>query len=575
MKSFFKIYKNFSEVEKKEIHISVVLMFLVSVLEAFSIGLILPLSNMIINKENLNPNFIIYDDINKNILLFIAIFVFLIILKNIFFSYVFYRISIFCEKIRNKVAKYLFNKYIFLDYLDYIKLKPGETIRNLSSYPSIFQQYVFNSVNLFQEILILSLIILILLVGSYQATFYGMMSILVLIFLSKIIFKKKLDQLGKILAENTAKYSKYIHFSMNCIKDIKLFKSEEKFENKFNNFFAKYSRASASNQFLNSLSRFIVEIYLAILIAIVFLYLYFTKINITDFLPIISLFAVASLRLFPTGSKIISYNNSLIFLNPMVKEIIQLIYEKNSINSFDENIKNNLSATLEADELEKNYQSIIEVKNLNFSFFSKKQNIETSIRNLNFEIKKNGIFGILGKSGTGKSTLLNLICGLIKPSEGLITYKGLALKQNTSDVLNKIGYVPQKVELFDDTIYNNITMFNEYPNAEQKIKDILKILNLEKFFSDLPNNLETQVGEDGINLSGGQIQRIGIARALIKNPEIIILDEATSSVDTETEKEIINFIKSLKQNKTIIFVTHDMRHMPLFDQFINLDEVNL
>ena len=95
MKSFFKIYKNFSEVEKKEIHISVVLMFLVSVLEAFSIGLILPLSNMIINKENLNPNFIIYDDINKNILLFIAIFVFLIILKNIFFSYVFYRISIF------------------------------------------------------------------------------------------------------------------------------------------------------------------------------------------------------------------------------------------------------------------------------------------------------------------------------------------------------------------------------------------------------------------------------------------------------------------------------------------------
>ena len=202
-------------------------MFMVSVLEAFSIGLILPLSNMIINKENLNPNFIIYDDINKNILLFISIFVFLIILKNIFFSYVFYRISIFCEKIRNKVAKYLFNKYIFLDYLDYIKLKPGETIRNLSSYPSIFQQYVFNSVNLFQEILILSLIILILLVGSYQATFYGMMSILVLIFLSKIIFKKKLDQLGKILAENTAKYSKYIHFSMNCIKDIKLFKSEE------------------------------------------------------------------------------------------------------------------------------------------------------------------------------------------------------------------------------------------------------------------------------------------------------------------------------------------------------------
>ena len=141
----------------------------------------------------------------------------------------------FSENIRNKLAEFIFNKYIFCDYLEYLKLRPGETIRNLSSYPSIYQQYIFSGIVLIQEILIVIFISSLLVIANYKATITGFLLIF-LIIISKLIFKKKLNDIGLILAENTAKYSSYIHFSMNCIKDIKLFQSESQFEKRFNNF---------------------------------------------------------------------------------------------------------------------------------------------------------------------------------------------------------------------------------------------------------------------------------------------------------------------------------------------------
>lgn len=577
MNSFSKIFKNFSAKEKKETYLNISFMFIVSLLEAFSIGLILPISSMIIKGDSNYSHLFIFNDVNKNILFLILLFVLLIIIKNIFFSLVFYRISIFCEKIRNKVAAFIFDRYIYLDYISYLKLKPGETIRNLSSYPSIFQQYVFNFINLVQEFLILTLIIVILLFSNFKFTILGFFSVAVLFFFSKVIFRNKFKYLGQSLAENTAKYSKYIHFSMNCIKDIKIFQAEEKFKERFNKFFQNYSRASALNQFLSSLSRFFVEIYLAILLSMVFLYLYLSKIEILNILPMIGLFAFATVRLFPTGTKIIAYYNSLIFLKPMIKEILSLIYQDLNFKNFSNNTKSTKSLENKGlnneNHQEFNFQNIIEVNNLNYNFYSINNNIQTKINNLNFKIKKNSIFGIIGKSGTGKSTLLNLLCGLIDPIDGEIIFKNKDIKKNELNILSSIGYVPQEVELFDGTILNNITMFNEKYKDYEKINEILKVLNLYDFINNLDLKLETLVGEQGIKFSGGQRQRIGIARALVKKPEILIFDESTSSVDSQTENDIIEFIKSIKKEKTIIFVTHDKSLIEIFDETLDLNKV--
>ena len=546
-------------------------MFVVSILEAFSIGLILPISQLIFNDNNIFTNYLLFDDKSKNILFFVLLFVFLIIIKNIFFSFVYYRISVFSENIRNKLAEFIFNKYIFCDYLEYLKLRPGETIRNLSSYPSIYQQYIFSGIVLIQEILIVIFISSLLVIANYKATITGFLLIFLIIVISKLIFKKKLNDIGLILAENTAKYSSYIHFSMNCIKDIKLFQSESQFEKRFNNFFKKYSRASALNQFLNSLSRFLIEIYLTLIIAVFFIYIHFSDLKIENFLPLLTLFAVATLRLLPSGSKIISSNNTISFLNPMIKEILVLIHNSNlkeieKVQSIE--IENNHEK-----EINNSSNKLLELKEISFQFNSKDKSFQTKIKNVNFDIKQNSFFGIIGKSGSGKSTLLNIICGLIEPISGKILYRNKNISQLKTKWLTKIGYVSQEVNLFDETILNNITMFDDRYNDEEKINNVLKVLNLDIFVSSLPKKLETVIGSNGIELSVGQKQRIGIARALIRNPEILILDESTNSLDKKTEEEIINFLIKLKKNKTIIFVTHDHELSKICDDIINLDKL--
>jgi len=567
MKNFLKIFHSFTDREKRDIYINTSLMFLVSILEAFSIGLIFPISQLIFNDDKVFLKLLFFDNKNENILFLIFLFIFIIILKNIFFSFVHYRISVFSENIRNNLARFIFNKYIFTDYLEYLKLKPGETIRNLSSYPSIYQQYIFTGISLIQEIFIVFMITTILLVTSFNATILGLISILFIVIFSKFIFKKRLKNIGMTLAENTAKYSKYIHFSMSCIKDIKLFQSENEFEKRFNNFFEKYSKASALNQFLNSLPKFLAEIYLTIIMGILFLYIHLSGLNIENYLSTMSVFAVAALRLLPSGSKIIINNNTISFLNPMISDILDLFKKQNNdkIKTVVEDIiTKNLKDTYD----EKNY---FEVKDLNFHFLNGKNKIETKLINLSFKIQKNSIFGIIGKSGSGKSTLLNIICGLINPISGAILYKNQDIRNLKDSWKKKIGYVPQEVKIFDDTLLNNITMYNREFLKNDKINIYLDILNLKEFVDTLPEGLQTILGSEGIELSVGQKQRIGLLRAIIRDPEILILDETTSSLDKKTEDLILSFINKIKKNKTIIFISHDQNLSNIYDEKINLD----
>tara|TARA_B100000795_G_C22803689_1_gene443392 strand:+ start:2101 stop:3810 length:1710 start_codon:yes stop_codon:yes gene_type:complete len=567
MKNFLKIFHSFTDREKRDIYINTSLMFLVSILEAFSIGLIFPISQLIFNDDKVFLKLLFFDNKNENILFLIFLFIFIIILKNIFFSFVHYRISVFSENIRNNLARFIFNKYIFTDYLEYLKLKPGETIRNLSSYPSIYQQYIFTGISLIQEIFIVFMITTILLVTSFNATILGLISILFIVIFSKFIFKKRLKNIGITLAENTAKYSKYIHFSMSCIKDIKLFQSENEFEKRFNNFFEKYSKASALNQFLNSLPKFLAEIYLTIIMGILFLYIHLSGLNIENYLSTMSVFAVAALRLLPSGSKIIINNNTISFLNPMISDILDLFKKQNNdkIKTVVEDIiTKNLKDTYD----EKNY---FEVKDLNFHFLNGKNKIETKLINLSFKIQKNSIFGIIGKSGSGKSTLLNIICGLINPISGAILYKNQDIRNLKDSWKKKIGYVPQEVKIFDDTLLNNITMYNREFLKNDKINIYLDILNLKEFVDTLPEGLQTILGSEGIELSVGQKQRIGLLRAIIRDPEILILDETTSSLDKKTEDLILSFINKIKKNKTIIFISHDQNLSNIYDEKINLD----
>jgi ABC-type bacteriocin/lantibiotic exporter with double-glycine peptidase domain len=211
----------------------------------------------------------------------------------------------------------------------------------------------------------------------------------------------------------------------------------------------------------------------------------------------------------------------------------------------------------------------LSLENLNFRYDNKKE----IISNLNIKISFGKFLGISGDSGSGKTTLLSIILGLLKPDKGNIVVDDISIFDNVSDWQNQIAYVPQNLYLIDDTIQNNIVLGSLENNINfDLLKKSIDIACLKKLINELPEGLKTNIGEKGINLSGGQRQRIGIARAIYRQPQLLLLDEFTNALDKELEQKILNNIYELKNTVTGIIVSHDYSVIKKCDMFINLNK---
>ena len=210
----------------------------------------------------------------------------------------------------------------------------------------------------------------------------------------------------------------------------------------------------------------------------------------------------------------------------------------------------------------------IKLSNLNFSYNKEK----SVIKNLNLEIKKNSFTGIIGKSGTGKSTVVDLIMGIIEPTSGNIFVDDQNIKENIKGWQKNIGYVSQSIFLLDESIKSNIAFgVKEGEIDNERLNQALSDAQLSEFIKNLPDGIDTIVGEKGINLSGGQIQRIGIARELYRKPSVFILDEATSGLDIETEDEFLASLENLRNKLTVIIVSHRKNTLKNCDKIIDIN----
>ena len=272
----------------------------------------------------------------------------------------------------------------------------------------------------------------------------------------------------------------------------------------------------------------------------------------------ISLFAFSAFRLIPSTNKVFNSIQHIRFCLPSVLII------KDSLNlKIEKIITNNNKDVLLNDS--------IEIKNISFSY--NPGFVKPSLKNVSFTIKKNSSIGIIGESGSGKSTLIDLLLGLLVPTNGTILVDGKDLNESDFSLRSwqkNIGYVPQNIYLTDDSIRNNIA-FGLSPSEidEEKVLKVVKECQLEEFVDSLNDRLNTLVGERGARLSGGQRQRIGIARALYSNPSILVFDEATSSLDLETERSIISLIENMR-NRTVIIVAHRLSTVKHCDYIVKL-----
>ena len=479
-------------------------------------------------------------------------------LKNIYLSFYYYFQTKVTGVLRQNISTKLFFKYINAEYKFHINNNPSILTRNIINSVNGTVNVIISSLTIAKESLILLVIFLLLLLNE------PIVSVTVFLFLiffsgSFILFTKKiLTYRGKNYELLREKQLKIINHSFGSIRETKILNKENYLINIFNKNLNKMEDQLFYLTFLGQVPKLFLE-FIAVF-SLASLSIIFIMLNLTteQILPLISLIAVCSIRLIPAFNLILSSLSARRFSIESVKIISnEFKIEQDNLIIRDKNISLK----------KKIFSNKIEFKNVYFSHENSGKNI---LENISFSINLGEKIGIIGKSGSGKSTLVDLILGLIKPTQGKILIDDFDINENLQIWQRSIGYIPQDIYLLDDTIKNNIALGIDPEEINNELLlNAIKLSSLESYINSLEQKENTNIGNRGIKVSGGQKQRIGFARALYHNPKVLILDEATSSLDSSTEKKVMDDIYKASNDKTMIIITH--KHNSIY----NCDKVLL
>ncbi len=552
------------------IFLLIIFSFVGALLELLGIGMVLPAVEVLLEKESF-----IFDKLNiyfrniiplqvtddKILILYLLIIIF--VFKNVLLMFFHWYTVNFNVRLIEKLSTNLINHYLQSEYIFLLRKSTSEVIRNLVGECSIFNKKVLIPIlYISMDIVIFIGLISLLLIVEFRIT-----SVIIVFLVSLILFyyffsKKLLKKLGLQRQKFSKQVLKSTQEAFQGLKIIKIFKKEIYFKNLFSDNMTKNLNVEKNQSLILTAPRLLTEI---IFVSIfVFFIIYLIKLNIifVDIIPQLTICFVAAVRLIPTVNRL-SLNIQTIRYG---KSSVDLLYEEFNKFENENNISTENNKTLELNDN-------IELKNINFSYDNKK----SILNSINLKIKKGSMIGIVGQTGEGKSTLVNILTGLLKPTSGSIFLDNNLFKDNLYDSKNFIGYVPQDTFLLDGTIKQNIvfTLEEEFNYNEKNLNKALKLSKLEKFVDSLPNNLNSQIGENGSKLSGGQQQRVSIARALYRDPKILIFDESTSSLDVDTERQIVKDIEQMKVDKTIIIISHRETTLKYCDEIYKIHDTKL
>ena len=510
-------------------------------LEMLSFAIIIPVFNVIFLNNFIESSFFqiffSYKDfiITKNskiIILLLLISVFFI--KNIYLIILNYYNKKFFYLLNIRVSSDLFSLYLRQNYFFFLNSKSDNLLRKSTNDISGFQTFLSSFQALITELIFIFFLSLLLFSANYFIfLFCAFIFTLISIIYIKII-RKRIKLWGTSYQANFGYLQNLISEGVKGIKDIFVYSLEKFFSKKFY-YFTKTAQISFFKvDFINNVQRFWMEILAVFSMTMPIIILLLLDVNINELIPIFVLFSVSIFRIVPSFNRIIQNYQNIKFFTPSVdliyKEFLELSVNNNTL------ISNNFE-----------FKETIEFKNVSLSY---NKDSSTILIDVNIKILKGESILILGDNGSGKSTLLNILSGLLEPSSGKIFIDNeYDIYRNKKIWLSKLSYVQQNIFLINTTIKKNILLEQEPVSDNSKFMNICNLLSLDKVFSNLPQKLDTVVGNDGLYLSGGQKQLISIARALYKNSEIIVFDEANSALDkdyTSILKNLIIFlVKSL------------------------------
>ncbi len=543
---YIYIFSSFLLIFLEMLGIAMIPLFIVNILDTNNLIKILGKFHIVLNFEK-----------NKLIIFFSIILVLTFFLKNLMIIFLNYLQNKIIKDFRISTTQNLYRFYLFTNYNYFLKKKNSEISRSLLTDISHSYRYLLAEINLYREIILVLIIMAFLL---FVNTFINGIVFLIFTFVTIIFvstFKKFLKEKGKFLQKLSGQNLKIINETLLLIKQIKIMGRQSFFNSKFKEINKTTENLAFTQNFISSLPRPVFE-FLAVLMIIIFsnILIFQYENNDVYIISTLSLLVAACTRFIPAFNVINSSISAMKWYKPSFNIVTEEIKNFNELNQITKKMSNT--------EIQFNDQ--IRIENITFSYGEK--NI---LNNFSFNIKKGDIIGIKGPSGVGKTTLVNIILGLLSPKNGKILVDGKNISTNLRNWQSKIGYIPQEVYLMDDTIKNNIAFgLKDEEIDTERLNKILKITNLSNFVLNLKDKENSSVGNLGEKLSGGQRQRIGIARALYTNPDILIMDEATSALDIKNEDEIIGELNELKGKKTLIVISHRENTLKNCDKIINL-----
>lgn len=574
-----KINYIFDKKQKIQFGLLGVMIFIGGLLETLGVGTMIPVVTVLLDPEKLQAtidgnstlrsicNFLGVSDASKltNALLIALIAVFVV--KNLYALLQTYVQNTFISHNRNRMIARVMAEFLNRPYEDYLGADIPTVFRLTDS--DIPQTYTLltNLLSLASEVVVSISIFIFLLIQDVKMTLFVIAVFGVLTLFIIKVFKPKLNKIG---ARNQALQSRIAKWRIQAIyglKDVKVLNREEFFVRNYYETGKEGANVNRTYAVLNSIPRLLIEtIFMSSVLTFI---LFFLKGggDINSMLTTLTAFAVAAIRVLPSVNRINTYITEIAYMQPS----LDYVYENLQIGMKNDQKLAERKANGQKEKLTLNDK--IELNNITFHYPDTTQNIFTGAH---MEVKKGQSVGVIGPSGAGKSTIVDILLGLLHAQEGEITCDGVDIFKNYESWLAQIGYIPQAIYLIDESIRANIAFgIDEDEIDEDRIWEALEEAQLADFVRSLPEGLETSIGDRGVRISGGQRQRLGIARALYNNPEILVFDEATSALDNDTEAAVMDAVNSFHGKKTMVIIAHRLNTIANCDVIYKVENEKL
>ena len=549
--------------DKKRLPLLLVLFLLTSFFDALSLAILFPFIQILVNFQDFQSSYgWFFESINltskSEIITFLGItLVSLFIIKALASILVNWAILRITYNRQAKIKTSLLHKYLNMHYRKYIEGNSARYIQMIQTMSMQFIKVLQGFLRLLSDGLIFLSIVIVLAIVEGPLLIYvgGMMIVLLLIY--DIFFKKLLDSQSRAITDSSVQVTKTVNESIQGLKEIKILGKQNFFEDILKENVDIYAKNNIYADLIRTQPKHIIE--LIFVIAFTLAVVFFTPLQ-NDFqslIPTLGVFLFAAIRLMPTLNQMLASVN-----------VLRIGYYPTTLLFEDMTTKQDLEEDdYKANILKDGFTSML-LKNV---FFSYKNDKEHQLNGISLQVDKNKSIGLFGQSGSGKTTLVDVMLGLLEPSKGEIHLNNKIVKNN-KEFRNLVAYIPQDIFIINDSVKNNITLTGRDEVIDDVLlEDVVLRSRLKEVINNLPEGINTNIGERGVKLSGGQKQRISIARAILKKSPIILLDEATSSLDTESERIVQNAINNLIKDRTTIVIAHRLSTIHNSDKIFLLD----